>query len=183
MALGKVSSALYAQYYRGSIFNNQMIEHFATTGLSLTQAEHNILKGVTTALAESGNMIAANHYIYFKLFCNVFVRARLNNGNINIPLPVINNNNSRIYVQTGLTAPATNFTAENLLRYGAQQNIVFESQGSNDVFITMYEILGYEGMYFNSNPCSNPNIQPAPSSRFSFHGVPCVLFVPNHETM
>lgn len=148
--ISRVKSGDLVRYYKMTTFNNQQLEHYTQTIHPFNVAEVNILRTVTSHCLETGTSISDNTYVYYKLWLNIYAKARLEQLNWVPNLPIINDNNTGlVFVVTNGAAPAANFTAANLMDWARRQFFAFYCRRHADQgFLNMLEILGYEGMFF-----------------------------------
>lgn len=141
---GFIEPTEYLQGFKQKHFIKYQLEYLLTSMLKLKTKEVCILKDVAAALLTT-TAFGTNHYIYFKLFCNVFARARLEWAP---DLPVINDQNSGLkYVVAGQEDVADYFTADNLKTWAMQQYFAFFSPRSASAgFITLWK-------YLNTKEC------------------------------
>lgn len=141
-----VDKSEYANIMKGAAINNHVMEPRYYAALGVDQAHANLLRNVGNQCICTGTAVADTSSFFFKLFCNVFIRARYEINGWRPVLPNIAPN------QTGLEycfVNDANTTAETFYRYSAKQYMAyFHTRHSNQYIVTALEIAGYEGFYF-----------------------------------
>lgn len=171
-AIGVIEKTAFADYLKGGFVSKNTFNPTAAAVLNANNAQLTQLVGVINEFLDTGLSVYDNTYVYFKLWCNAYARARLAVEDIAPVVPVTADANSGLrYVQMGDGAPA--LVLADLKRYAHEQYFAFfESDYTSDAFIIMLEIMGYMGMYFTTGP-DDPT---APWHGFQFPAINIVAF-------
>lgn len=120
---------------------------------------------------DAGSKIVDNRAFYFKGLCNIFARARIEMQGLNVEHAEINNRNTgMVYINTNAINDAT---AQNMLYHAQQQSLAFFYRNSSEVRRSMLEIIGYEGIFFDTldgdltTPWHNKSIERIPIVYFA----------------
>lgn len=91
LKIGNIPQSAYAEHFKSGLINKQTVPVILKSVLGLTDPQAIACGNQVNELVNDGLNIYDNTYIYFKLFCNVFARARLELSEMVPLLPDINN--------------------------------------------------------------------------------------------
>lgn len=139
----------YSKFLKSGILNKHSIEVFVNDALQPTQLQRNELTERMNKIISRGLGVFDNTYMYFKLWCHIYMRAMFSSYNEPVQIPVAAAPTRLVFVQFGDPANVPNWN--DLDTYASEQYLTaFETRNHTQNFITMLHILGDDTLYFDS---------------------------------